>query len=242
MLTPEELARKTDAITGFRWGRWRAYDARPGRETTDSLTGEYRLLYGGIDSDGVTERSTELTSVMLAVAEGHAVESSCPIVLRELFLHDDGHRHLFNGIDVDADPTTRAGETAIRGKLVELYREMMGIDLGLKSRDVNTAFALFLRVWQGKAGLRSDSLFTNRSCDYWHDISFFDGILDDAVVLEESTITYSDGSEYPYYSYSFDWDRIHDFWREVDPRDNGGAAAWIVVLAYLMTDFRYLYL
>ena len=60
LLTPEELARKTDAITGFQWGR--PIDAWPYENRWPSaLTGDYRLLYGGIDSDGVTERGRDVT-------------------------------------------------------------------------------------------------------------------------------------------------------------------------------------
>ena len=55
LLSPEELARKTDALTGFQWGRrirehcWPACERLP-----NALSGDYRLLYGGIDSDGIT--------------------------------------------------------------------------------------------------------------------------------------------------------------------------------------------
>ena len=59
LLTPEELARKTAAITGVQWGR-RPASRRFGSRYVGSfseLTGDYRLLYGGIDSDGITERA-----------------------------------------------------------------------------------------------------------------------------------------------------------------------------------------
>ena len=241
LLTPEELARKTEALTGFRWGRTRSYDASPGQEVRDALTGEYRLLYGGIDSDGVSERATDMTSVMLGVAESHAVESSCPIVLRELFLLPDGKRRLFNGIDDDADPSTSPGEAAIRDKLVQLYRQLMGLDLKPRSRDVDAAFALFERVWRNRRTSPPAWFFSDRSCDYHRDLRYFDGILDDAVVLTEDQYTY-DGEEVTYHYWRFDWDRINDHFQQVNPRDNGAASAWIAVLAYLMTDYRYLYL
>ena len=58
LLTPEELASKTLALTGFQWGRfrgrnWYALHEREGSHLTD----DYLLLYGGIDSDGITERA-----------------------------------------------------------------------------------------------------------------------------------------------------------------------------------------
>ena len=43
--------------------------------------------------------------------------------------------------------------------------------------------------------------------------------------------------------YGFDWDRVEDFMDGVDFSDPHGAAqAWVVVLASLLMDYRYLYL
>ena len=91
LLTPEELARKTAAITGVQWGRRIPIYPRDGRWPSD-LTQDYRLLYGGIDSDGVTERARDLTSVMAGVAKRHAVEMSCPVVMREFYLVPEAER------------------------------------------------------------------------------------------------------------------------------------------------------
>ncbi len=103
LLTPEELARKTQAITGYGWGR-RA-NARFGTYTQfDQHWNSYGLLYGGIDSDGVTTRARTITPLMAAVAQSHAAEVSCPIVRRELFLLPDDQRFLFGGIDKHVTP------------------------------------------------------------------------------------------------------------------------------------------
>ena len=105
LLTPEELARKTGALTGFQWGRrintgcWDNCDALP-----NNLTRDFRLLYGGIDSDGITERAREITSVMAGVAKRHAVRTSCSVALRELFLLPDEDRKLFAGVDRNVPP------------------------------------------------------------------------------------------------------------------------------------------
>ena len=113
LLTPEELARKTAALTGFQWGRHRDLEARPADERLNALSrgSEYRLLYGGIDSDGITERSRSLTSVMAGVARSHAAESSCPIVLRDFYLLQDRERWLFDGIGRSVYPTMEFGAT-----------------------------------------------------------------------------------------------------------------------------------
>ena len=107
LLTPEELARKTVAITGVQWGR---RTSNPGRRWHSALTEEYRLLYGGIDSDGITERGRDITAVMAGVAQRHAVQVSCPVVLREFYLLPETERRLFTGIDRDATPGAELGE------------------------------------------------------------------------------------------------------------------------------------
>ena len=98
LLTPEELDRKTAAITGYQWGHWRRI-SQAYRGPVSRLKDEYRLLYGGIDSDGITERARDLTSVMAGVARRHAVQVSCPVVIRDFYLVPDAERRLFAGID-----------------------------------------------------------------------------------------------------------------------------------------------
>ena len=103
LLTPEELARKTAAITGFQWGRtiWgRGMPRHPEGAVPNALTGDYRLPYGGIDSAGITERARDITSIMAGVARRHAAVVSCPVVMRELYLLPDAERRLFAGVDV----------------------------------------------------------------------------------------------------------------------------------------------
>ena len=109
LLTPEELARKTAAVTGVQWGRRVSTNPRDGHQWPNDLTEEYRLLYGGIDSDGVTERARDITSVMAGVAKRHAAEVSCPVVGRELYLLPDAERRLFAGIDPNVTPVSEFG-------------------------------------------------------------------------------------------------------------------------------------
>jgi len=106
LLTPERLQRKTAAITGFNWKS--NFDTLLGKTHT-GLGSTYRLYYGGIDSFGVTKRSTELTPLMSTVAMSHALESACPIVLRE-FILPDGSRKLFNNSNASTTPLTESVE------------------------------------------------------------------------------------------------------------------------------------
>ena len=108
LLTPEELAGKTAAITGVQWGRRVSGSPRDGR-LTNSLTQDYRLLYGGIDSDGIIERARDVTSVMAGVAKRHAAAVGCSVVARELYLLPDEERRLFAGIDPLLNPISEFG-------------------------------------------------------------------------------------------------------------------------------------
>ena len=110
LLAPEELARKTAALTGVQWKReiliGGAY-----RGQRSALRNEYRLLYGGIDSDGVTARARDLTSVMAGVAKRNAARVSCAVVTRDFFLVPEEERQLFTGIDPDTTPRLEFGDS-----------------------------------------------------------------------------------------------------------------------------------
>ena len=370
LLTPEELDRKTAAITGYKWGRAPRINRWAELGTYTRLTDSFRLLYGGIDSDGITERAREVTSVMAGVAKRHAVQVSCPVVMRDFFLLPEAKRRLFGGIDryvtpgseinevfgieadswsereavsvrgpltagpktvrfafthdyyerpnVDRDiflvrldvrnsagelvvrrdlneiePTgegvgtnpegfvlyvggaamelpltipspgpyelevvawanhageglpmlnvvveaadgSAAGSAAIRNQLVELYDRLLGVQVTPHSPDVEAVYRLFVNTMERRRAA-GKIRFEHGRCNTEYDLSFFDGILDGAVVEYEQ----DDGFRW----YWFDWDRVSEFMEGVDFSDpHQTVQAWVVVLAYLMTDYRYLYL
>ena len=107
LLTPEELERKTEAITGYVWGRNLLLDVNRRRShlnATEAGDSRYELMYGGIDSDGITVRADDMTPLMAAVAQRHAIEVSCPVVQREFYLLPDKDRRLFRGIEKATTP------------------------------------------------------------------------------------------------------------------------------------------
>ena len=375
LLTPEELSRKTLALTGFQLGRVRGH-SRPESNEQSSLTDPnegYALLYGGIDSDGITERARDLTSVMAGVAQSHALQSSYPVVMRELYLLPEEQRRLFAGVDTTVTPTfefgdtftisadsqagreslslrgflsagsktasmtflndhyqeepredrnirldrldirnaagvlvhtvelenieavsdcnrpvgdhfalhcsgsvhvpfsvsisgdytievtvwadrggnelpkleiafhsdaeTSAGANRIKSKLVELYDKLHGVSVTTDSAEVQDAYGLFVEVWERKRGVYGDHFLWNEEDIRVHwdtDEHYFDGIADDLWRDEVNEHGYPLG---------WDWDRIDDFFKDVDWSDTQAVArTWAVVLAYLMMDYRYLYL
>ena len=146
LLTPEELARKTAAITGVQWGRKISMDPRDSRWPS-ALTGDYRLLYGGIDSDGITERARELTSVMAGVAQRHAVQVSCPVVLREFYLLPEAERRLFAGIDRWAAPGAELGEMFQVEASSQTEKETLSLSGALTAGTKNVRLAYINDEW-----------------------------------------------------------------------------------------------
>ena len=111
LLTPEELHRKTVALTGFDWLRWRR-NAWEGPGVVLNWTNpdwQYGLLYGGIDSDGITERGRDLTSIMAGVTKRHAAATSCPVVMKDFYLVDEDQRVLLGGVDLGVSPIWEFG-------------------------------------------------------------------------------------------------------------------------------------
>ena len=229
LLTPEELARKTAAIMGIQWGRSVYIGQEYENRLPSSLTDEYRLLYGGVDSDGVTERGRDLTSVMAGVAKRHAAAVSCPVVMREFYLVPESQRRLFAGIDL----SQRDGD-AVRNKLVELHDKLLGVQAAPDSPDVEAAYRLFIEVSRRARGSEYRG-FEWWSCEHHIDQFLFEGILDNVWAVRE----HEGGWQW----WEYDWGRVDAFLEDVDfPDPHAAARAWKVVLAYLMMDDRYLYL
>lgn len=136
---------------------------------------------------------------------------------------------------VESDAGGSTGENAIRSKLVELYDELLGVQVTPNSPDVEAAYRLFVEVME--LGRASDEHWLR----WWHcdgslPSNYFEGLLNDVVVERED-------AESGWRWYEFDWDRVNAFMDGIDWSDPHHAAqAWVVVLASQLMDSRYLYL
>lgn len=231
LLTPEELTWKTEAITGYVWGRRARRWPGGGRSHLDAAIARnsaYELMYGGIDSDSVPTRAGDLTPLMSAVAQSHAVEISCPVVRREFFVLPEEHRRLFGGIDLRATPATESGAAAIRRKLADLHAKLLGVTAAVDSPDVEEAFRLFVEVWNRKRNTEGDRFPGRMNCEI-QDHLYFEGVVDGSVTYDN--LGWS----------RLNWDRVRDV-QDGEMRDpNHVARTWVVTLAFLLSDYRYLY-
>ena len=135
-------------------------------------------------------------------------------------------------IAVESDDGVSAGATAIRNKLVDLHRILFGVDVAPDSADVNEAYNLFFEVWARKRrteGTHYDE--SNFSCSGHGDQAYYDELVTDPLMpsMYESHYEWND-------------DSIEALYDETDMSDPTHAVrAWVVTLAFLMTDYRYLY-
>ena len=162
LLTPEELAEKTAALTGFQWGRH--IDTGCGGNCyaePNYLTEDFRLLYGGIDSDGITERARNVTSVMAGVAKRHAVRTSCSVVMRELYLLPDEGRRLLGGLDRSARPDLDLGAAFDIRAGSGQERETLSLE-GSLPRGSTTVRLSYTNDWWGGSSAQDRNVYLDR--------------------------------------------------------------------------------
>jgi hypothetical protein len=131
MLSPEQLERKVAAVFGEKWGR---------------LNGELEMLYGGIDSQEVTERATDPSGAMGAIQRTLANDVACQQTLRD-FAREKAERRLFPGIEPDVLPgESPESDMAIRRAIVHLHSLVLGRNDAADSPEVDRTFALFAGI------------------------------------------------------------------------------------------------
>lgn len=134
LLTPEQLNRKLIALTGRIWqGTWSTEQ--------NQLIENFYGFYGGIDSDGVTDRSEEMNALMATVIERYSNEMVCSIVIEE-FEADDQDRLLFPGLTADDIPDA-TGESKIKNTLEHLISRLWS-ENDATTTEVNAAYDLFV--------------------------------------------------------------------------------------------------
>ncbi len=130
LLAPEQLERKVSAIFGQRWNR---------------LEGELSKLYGGIDSQEVTERATDPSGAMGAIQRILSNDVACKHVARD-FTRPASERKLFPGIEPNVTPGTAENDRAIRSAIAHLHERILGRHDKPDSAEVDRTFALFAGI------------------------------------------------------------------------------------------------
>jgi hypothetical protein len=216
LLIPEQLNRKIVATTGYPWGD-RA-DPEQGFEGRDYLTdpNEYLMFYGGIDSIDTVERITEPNGIMANVAKRMANEMSCRAVPQD-FGRPAAERKLFPLVESNFQPEdgngfeVPASAAAIRSNIQYLIQRMWGEYRDINDPEIDRIFGLYVEVWKdGQAGLRIP-----------------------------------EGEEGSYGTF-LGCQATEDFWTgeplatPVTEDPNYSIRAWMAVMTYMLSDFRFL--
>ncbi|MBK8997965.1 MAG: DUF1588 domain-containing protein [Myxococcales bacterium] len=151
LIIPEVLGRKIRAVTGLPWGKGVGY------YKTDYLSSDYRILYGGIDSDDVTKRLSAPNGVMANVGWRMANEVACQTTAWDLSVDDPAARFLFPYVEVADTPDTSAA--AIKKNIQYLHAHVLGEALPLGDAELDKTYQLFVDTWnEGKAAIAAKTL------------------------------------------------------------------------------------
>ena len=147
LLTPQQLARKTRALTGV---AWRTYPSPSGKDFSEYE--QLAVLLGGIDSEAVTSRAIELTPTMASILMTHATESACIAVARQ-FAFPVGQRSLLALVDESTQPQVDAFATlTLPSKAKDDWKTIsMNADLTPGLREVSLTFNNPECDWDGSS-------------------------------------------------------------------------------------------
>lgn len=150
LLTPEQLNRKFEEVTGFSWDYG----------SSSALGDVYNLIYGGIDSEGITERATQLTTLMSAVVTAMANEVSCSAVNND-FSKAQNQRKLFPFVELTSLPSVE--ESAIRQNIQYLHLQLLGEEINADSIEVDASFELFAAIRQARIAAGKTSVVSTQA-------------------------------------------------------------------------------
>lgn len=147
LLTPEQLHRKVEAITGQPW-------RQPGGNNNFLLSqDEYLIFYGGINHDDVTTRIEEPNGIMANVAARMANEMACWTVAGD-FAKDPTDRKMFPFVEIGFEPEDVNGfevsgaSSAIRANIQYLHQRLLGEFVDLDDPEIDRTYDLYLEVWK----------------------------------------------------------------------------------------------
>ena len=210
LLTPEMLDRKIEAVTGLPWAE--TYDLN---RRALIRTDRYRIFYGGIDSDGVTERITDPNGIMANVQWRMANEMACRTVSHDFIPEERQARRYFKFVERTFTPEDENGFPvdaailAIKQNIQHLHWHVLGERLELDDPEIERTYNLFYDTWkEGSLKVQQDELSDRLACRATRD-----------PLTEED---YPEG-------------------RRVEVDRDYTVRAWQAVVTYLLADYNFLY-
>lgn len=173
LLSPEALDRKIESVTGYPWK-----SSAGGSHYLTELS-QYRIFYGGIDSEGITERIRAPNGIMASVQMRMANEMACRSVARDFSL-DAADRRLFPYVELAYEPEDANGFPvpgaidAIKENIRALHQRVLGEELFPGDPEIERTFGIFYDTWkEGRSALAEEKVGTwlhwqcASSTDWW---------------------------------------------------------------------------
>lgn len=216
LITPEALDAKIHDVMGYYWNRYsRQKDADNNNTANHRLlrNDNYKILYGGINSGSVSTRVEELNGVMANVQMRMALQMSCYPVSRDFFFPSN-QRKLFPYVTRTLEPENEFFVAAIKKNIQHLHKHILGEDLDEDDEELEKTYELFLETYnEGKLRIENsgESKRLMSDCEVHWDPITWEGL----------------------------WIERPDERIYRDP--NYVIRSWQVVIAYLLSDFKFVY-
>lgn len=132
LLSPEQLHRKIESVTGVTWTV----------NNRDVLLHEreFKFLYGGIDSRSITQRMEDPNALSSSIARRMSNEVACLAGPRD-FGRDEGERLLFPYVSDEDTPDSN--ENAVRENIKHLHWQILGEKLEDSDPELQRTYELF---------------------------------------------------------------------------------------------------
>lgn len=216
LMSPEQLQRKIVSTVGREWN--------------DLNNDDNRLLFGGMDSNDVTTRMSDPNGIMIAMQQRMAVEMACETVAQDFMRKrspEQNDRLLFPYVSVDTVPEdgdgfeSESNVEAIKRNIQYLHWRFLGEQVAADGDETSHTYDLFYNVWStGNTALKEHAL----------DDTLYDP-------APTTNLEWCQGDVDPYTDENLPWNDS----RRINYDDNYAIRAWMAVVTYLMSDYRFIF-
>jgi hypothetical protein len=150
LLTPEQMARKIESVTGM---TYRSGLDPDGRDMFRSFR-ELRLMFGGTDWDATAQRYREPNAMAVRIAMRVGNSVACLAVPHDFAIIDPASRKLFRNVELTT--TEQNGDALVRAEVKRLHRLLLNEHLADGDPELEATYQLFV---QSRAALQGNDGF-----------------------------------------------------------------------------------
>jgi len=213
LITPEELNQKIKNLTGLYWNGYNTQLYKDNNKTSRQklLQSDMKILYGGINSNSVTKRTTQLNGVMAKVQMRMAMEMSGFATSND-FSKVQSNRKLFPLVTNLIDPIDNTNIDLIKKNIQYLQKHLLNENLDINDVEIEATYKLFYDTWKdGRTRVASKTEVNHINYSWYINKDLNTGI------------------------------KIPDRNNYILEDTNYVMRSWSAVIAYLLSDFKFLY-